>query len=353
MNAAPAPTFPGSRVLAGWWRQLTPYGPAEVWVGHLALHHVEALVELTRPCRPDPFALLVLNAVRLEHARAAPAGPFLRRLDERLHLGPALLRQALKALEAEGLAAENCGGDWALTPLGEEAVARGEYPRRSRERRSFHFVHPRAGGPGAAPHFLNLNSHSDAPTPVNEPWEFDPAALRASLTRAPEWKARYGFPAEVSAVVSSAAAAWDEVIVDRTERLLTVMVRVPGEGGPDTLLGFAARPEGWTLQADAPVFAITGRWDELFPEVSAGPSAEAWRRAWLSWCQPRSIPEAEAGACALEPQGQRLQVRAPGRLIERLRSARSDAIKGEAWLLVGDGPLRRAAVLELVEAARA
>jgi hypothetical protein len=153
-------------------------------------------------------------------------------------------------------------------------------------------------------------------------------------------------------VVSSAAAAWEEVIVDRTERLLAVMVRVPGEGGPDTLLGFAARPEGWTLQADAPVFAITGRWDELFPEVSAGPSAEAWRRAWLSWCQPRSIPEAEAGACALEPQGRRLQVRAPGRLIERLRSARSDAIKGEAWLLVGDGPLRRAAVLELVEAAR-
>jgi hypothetical protein len=355
MTAAPAPAFPGSRVLAGWWRQLTPYRPEELWVGHLALHRVEALVELTHPCRPDPFTLLVLRAVRLGHGReagAAPADDALRQLDERLHLGPALLRQILQALRAEGLAAENGTGGWALTPLGEQAVERGEYPRRSRERRSFHFVQPRAPGPGAVPHFLNLNSHSDAPAPVDEPWEFDPAALEASVARAAEWKARYGFPGEVSSVLGPGAGtevtSWEQVIVDRPERLLTVLARVAG--APDRLLGFAARQEGWALQAGAPAFAIAGRWDELFPEVNAGLPPEAWRRAWRAWCEPRSLPEAEATACALEPSRERLVIRAPARLVERLRAARSDAVKGEAWLLAGEGPLRRAARIELVEA---
>src|SRR5438067_13261179 len=169
MNAASAPAFPGSRVLAGWWRQLTPYRPEEVWVAHLALHRVEALVELTHPCHPDPFTLLVLGALRLEHTHtpgAGPVGDALRRLDERLHLGPALLRQILRALRAEGLAAENGTGGWGLTALGEQALQGGEYPQRTQERRSVHFVQPRDNGPGASPHFLNLNSHDNTPAPV-------------------------------------------------------------------------------------------------------------------------------------------------------------------------------------------
>jgi hypothetical protein len=174
------------------------------------------------------------------------------------------------------------------------------------------------------------------------------------VTRAAEWKERYGFPTEVSAVFGPApeaeATAWRQVIVDRPERLLAVLVRVGNAGGPDRLLGFAARQEGWVLQADAPAFAVAGRWDELFPELSAGPPAEAWREAWLAWCQPRGIPGAEAAACGLELRDERLLVRAPARLIERLQAARSDAIKGEAWLLAGEGAIRRAAVVELIEA---
>jgi hypothetical protein len=361
MNAVPAPAFPGSRVLAGWWRQLAPAGAQGVWVGHLALHHVEALVELTRPRRPDPFTLLVLDALRLEQTRqpegppGAPAATTLR-LDERLHLGRPLLRQVLRTLQGEGLVREGGPGGWALTPLGEQALARGEYPLRTQERRDFHFVQPREPAPEALPHFLNLNSHSSVPTPVSEEWEFDPTALRTCLARPPEWKQRYGFPADVSAVIGPAvgeeSAAWRQVIVDRPERLLAVLVRVGGEGEPDRLLGFAAQQEGWALQADAPAFTVAGRWDELFPELGAGPPAEAWREAWLAWCQPRGIPTAEAAACSLELHGERLRVRAPGRLIERLEAARSDAIKGEAWLLAGEGVIRRAAVLEVVELSR-
>jgi hypothetical protein len=47
-----------------------------------------------------------------------------------------------------------------------------------------------------------------------------------------------------------------------------------------------------------------------------------------------------------------LRVLAPGRLIDRLRAARSDALKNEAWLLAGTGRLRAAAVIELVETAQ-
>ena len=53
--------FPGGRALAGWLRQVVPHGPESVWVGHLALHRVEALVDLTRPCRVDRFSRFVLG----------------------------------------------------------------------------------------------------------------------------------------------------------------------------------------------------------------------------------------------------------------------------------------------------
>ncbi len=359
MNAAPALAFPGSRALAGWWRQLAAHRPEEVWVGHLALHRVEALVELTRPCRPDPFALFLLRAVRLDHAgrdapagnERAPPGEVLRRLDARLHLGGPVLLQALRALAAEGLLAEGGPEGWTLTPLGEQALERGEYPSRSHERRCFHFVQPRDGASG--PHFVNLNSHGNAPTPVGEAWDFDPGALRASLAREADWKARYGFPAEVSAVLGPPAgapvAAWQEVIVHRPERLLVVLLRVAGEGGAGRLLAFAVRQDGWALQGGSPAFTVEGRWDELFPELTAGLPARAWRQAWLAWCQPRGLPPGEPESCTLEPLRERLRVHAPARLIERLREARSDAVKGEAWLLAGDGPLRRAALIELVE----
>jgi hypothetical protein len=352
MTAQAALAFPGSRILAGWWRQLVPHRPEETWIAHLSLHRVEALVELAHPHRPDPLSLLVLQALRLENAVAAPPEETLFRLDACFHLGRPLLRQALRALAADGLVREEPRG-WVLTALGEQAAERGEYPRCSRERRGFHFVEPRGadGAPAGPPHFLNLNGHSPVPYPAGEEWQFDPAALRAALDRPAEWKERYGFPLNVRALIgpeAEAVPAWQQVIVDRPERLLTVMTPVGGEG-KRRLLGFAVRQEGWVLLADAPAFEVRDRWHELFPEL-AGLPAEAWRRAWLAWCQPRGLPTAEVEACAVEPQGVKLRVRAPAKLIDRLRAQRSDAVKGEAWVLVGEGAVRRAVLLDLAEA---
>jgi hypothetical protein len=49
----------------------------------------------------------------------------------------------------------------------------------------------------------------------------------------------------------------------------------------------------------------------------------------------------------LERIDHRLLVYAPPRLIDRLRAARSDAVKQEAWLLAGEGRTRTAAQIEL------
>jgi hypothetical protein len=368
MTAAPSLAFPGSRTLAGWWRQLRPQQPLSMWVAHLFLHRVEALVSLARPCCVEPFTLLVLQALGLESASlrraAAPpavretqAGELLGRLDAHFHLGRDLLRRVLHALAAEGLVQADADGLWGLTAAGEQARRAGEYPRVSQERRGFHFVEPQAprGQAAGPPHFLNLNGHNAVPWPATESWEFDPAVLRACVDRPPEWKQRYGFPLEVRAVLGTEAPAdqWERVIVDRPERLLAVLIETAAADGVPSLLGLPVRQDGWILSSAEPAFVVRTSWDELFPEVSAGSAAGQWEQAWRTWCQPRGLPADDVESCACEAHGTVVRVRAPSRLIERLRAARSDALKGEAWLLAGEGAIRRAAGVELVEAPRA
>lgn len=47
MTAVAPLTFPGTRALAGWWRLLAPRQPRAMWVAHLLLHRIEALVRQT------------------------------------------------------------------------------------------------------------------------------------------------------------------------------------------------------------------------------------------------------------------------------------------------------------------
>jgi hypothetical protein len=141
------------------------------------------------------------------------------------------------------------------------------------------------------------------------------------------------------------------VILDRPEHLFAFLTLTGEEGGAERLLGFAVRQDGWVLQAAPPAFALGPDWRDQFPQLGDEVPLDAWRQAWRVWCQPRGLPPAEVEACPLEPQDHRLRVLAPRRLVERLRAARSDALKGEAWLLAGTGNLRRLALLDLVEGA--
>jgi hypothetical protein len=350
MTAAVALAFPPGRVVAGWWRQLAPYSPQALWIGHLLVHRVEALARVDRPRQLDAFTSLLLQAVALAPGQATAD------LDRHLLLGAPVLFQLLRQLQGEGLLQSEAGGAWGLTPSGREALGQGQTARGGLGRMAFHFAEPwspdERRGP---PRFLAAGSLPGVSWTATEARDFDLAWLRQCQEQPPEWKAKRGFPAEVVELVGLGAADeapdvpdWQRVILTRQEPLLTVFALAAREGGK-SLFGFAAQPDGWLLQAGEPAFVLGEGWEEVFPELKEGVPAEAWRQAWLDWCQPRNVPLAECEACALERQDYRLKVRAPRKLVERLQAARSDALKGEAWLLAGEGCFREAALIVVAE----
>ena len=343
--------LPGSRVLLGWWRELGSLRPRRLWFAHLLLHHVEALAAVACPHPLDPLQAALLQALSLpppggcrENGDLAPS-PLAR-----LGLDRQLLARLLHALTTAGLVRPAGRDRWELTDEGRQAQRAGAFVTRTRERRAFYFVNGSAVQ--RPPHFLALDRPPAAPLPPPEGWRFDAAVLEECVRQAPEWKRRFRFPTEVESVLGAsapgAAPDWRRVILDRPEQLFLVLVQTAAEGGGPSLLGFGVREEGWVLERGAPVLALAEGVEEVFPDLAAEPPAEAWRRAWGAWCQPRGLPPDEVEACRLEQAGHRLLVHAPPRLVDRLRAARSDAVKHEAWLLAAAGRIREAAQVELV-----
>lgn len=359
MTATAPLAFPGGRTLAGWWRQLTPLQPRQLWFGHLFLHRVEALVSLTRAQRLDALNHLILKALPLVDLRPrseATAPPVsLETLDSRLHLGRQVLQRVLVALRTEGLTQSDAAGEWQLTERGQRALEQGTYPRTIQERRNFFFVER---GRSHQPHFLNLKTSASVPWPASEDWVFDANLLQTCIAQPPEWKQRHGFslevealvPAEPASVSHNALETWQRVILDRPERLVAVLVLTALEEGGERLVGLVVRQDGWALQAE-PVFSLNADWREVFPELDREPTLEEWRQAWRMWCHPRGLSSPEIESCPLQRVEHQLRVTLGSRLLERLRASRSDALKGEAWVLAGEGPIRSAAQLEIAEAA--
>jgi hypothetical protein len=344
MTLATAPSWPGSRVLLSWWRQLAPRQPRQLFFARLLLHRVEALVRVARPRRLDPWQRALL---RLVHARA-PGGDLETALTD-LHMDRQVLSRFVRELTGAGLVHVNGTGVWRLTAVGLRALETGALAASEEERRTFYFLDNSAVG--RPPHLLPLRGTLDAASPPALESPFDVACLQACLQQSLEWKARYGLPADVEAFSpphpdAPPEANWRRVVLDSLESLALVLVPTLQAGGA-ILLGFPVRTEGWALEA-TPVLELASGWEEVLPDLTQEPPPEAWRQAWRAWCQPRSLPPAEVDACRLERGDHRLLVHAPPRLIERLRTARSDAIKQEAWLLAGGGRLRSAAQVELL-----
>lgn len=353
MISASSLAFPGSRTLASWRRLLAPHVPEALWVGYLFVHRVEALAEWCEPHPLDPLVALVLQAVTLETSLSPPASldDLLARLDRRLHLGPAALRSVLENLSRLRLVELDSTSHVRITPEAQQALREGRLLAPTRGRRPFSFVErlDPAGARLAPPHFLALQAAKGAPWHAQEPFEFD--WLRAPTTAAPEWKTSFGYPAEIRTIVSPPAAAqdadaWQRVIVDATERTLVALLVARGRW-----LGFAGRPEGWALDAAQPILDLPQEARLSFPDLAADPPNEAWRQAWLEWCQPRGLSLTDAAACRLSFAGEVVRIEAPGSLVQRLQASKSDIFKGDAWLLAGAGFLRRAARMELVKGA--
>jgi hypothetical protein len=354
MTVASLLIFPGGRTLASWWRQLASFRPQAFWTGHLLLHRVEALAALQLLAPLDPIYQFLLKALALT-ARGSLAD-----LEQNLHLGLPLLRQLLRHLESEQLVLPEEEKIWSLTALGRQALEQGNYRQIRTERRAFYFVENEQSP--KPPHFLSFRTPPvTLAWPIIDGWRFEPSHLQNCIARPVAWKHRFGFPLDVQQILGVepgcdppvlTAPAWQRVIFDRPERMVVAVVLAPAEDGHERLLGFLVQPEGWILQTAEPAFVVEADWQEVFPDLAVDPSLDQWRQAWRTWCQPRGLPVAEVDACVLERHGHRLRVLAASRLVERLRAARSDVFKGDAWLLGGTDRLRPAVQLELVEMKR-
>jgi hypothetical protein len=349
MTAAPG-VWPSSRHLLGWWRELADLGPRRLWVCRLGVHRVEALAAVGRREPLDPLGRALLRFLSLFPLSKPGDAPWSRLLVD----GP-LLDRLLRGFAARGLVEAPPGG-WVLTAAGHKALGSGAILQTSHERRLFAFLdRSEARQP---PHFLPLAPAAGAAAPADG-WAFDPAVLEACVRQPEAWKARWGFPADVEAILFPAGREdtdppdWQRVVLDRPEEVTALLVEgsAPpkgGAGGP--LIAFPVQPPAWALRREAPLLELGEGWEEALGDLMLPPSGEEWKQAWQAWCQPRGLPAAEVDACGLEPGAEVLRVRAPHRLVERLRAARSDAVKNEAWLLAGAGRARIAAHIELVDA---
>lgn len=326
MTAEAPMSLPGSRILLGWWRELAPIRPRRLWFAHALLHRVEALVEVSgrSPLEELRHALLaqVEAAPHDLSALALPAG---------------VLSALLGRLASDDLLAPK---SLTLTDAGRAALAHGPVARP--ERRAFPFLD------GLSPHFLSISPTATLPLSPPPGWRFDLSNLESAIARPDDWKARHGFPADVVRLLppppEPTAQDSPRAPVDRAEQAYLVLAESGRDGG--RVLGFAVRPDAWALPGEA---AVSVPSVAALEEVIGETSAAWWRPAWQTWCQQRSLPVAEVEACRLEPTDHRLIVHAPPRLVERLRQGRSEATRGEAWLLAGTGRYRAAASIELVE----
>jgi hypothetical protein len=322
MSATAAMALPSSRVVLTWWRELAGLSPRRLWFAHLILHLIEVLVEAETPRPLEPITSAVWSRLASSDTPLS-----IEDISDRLSLESHLLWMALNDLAGRKLASLESGG-WRATGTGPSPADIVTRP----ERRTFTFAD------GRPPTFLPLT----APTPPLPPtpgWRFDLSALQTCIEQPREWKVRHGFPLDVVRLISS--EDWHAVAVDQPAQAVLLFV----ETRAGELLGHSVRGDSWSLSAE-PVLRGS---PEILTSLGADPGADGWRQAWQSWSQQRSLPGGEVEMCKLAPIDHRLVVSAPAKLLDRLRAARSDALKGESWILAGSGRVRSAAMLDLVE----
>jgi hypothetical protein len=327
MSDAIAMNLPGSRLLVGWWRDLGSYEPRRLWFAHLVLHRLEVLVECQAASALDALGNALLAAVQ---SRPSPFD--IRSLGFELHYDPDLFQRLVDNLVSRGMLTLDVAG--LVSTIRTESA---DAPR-LRQRRILHFTD------GSPPYVLPLVGSACSALMPPAGWAFDVGQLDRFASHPLAWRQDNLFPADIRRFLHPAdlpePAQTEAVIVDRAEQALLAIIQTS-----DRLLGFPLSPEGWELQrTPALSLPITS---DFAQSLLAPQTTEPWRQAWQGWCQQRSLPGSDVEACKLESIDHRLVVRAPARLIDRLRQGRSEALRGEAWLLAGTGRIRHAAVIDL------
>jgi len=349
MDRASSLIFPGSKTIAGWWRQLAPYQPQAYWIGYGFVHRVEASVKVLCKNPVEPFAHLVLQALALEQTLSDNhgTGAALSNLQTRLRMPAAVIVRVLVGMQDAGWLARIGQDHWQITEPGRRALSEGQYEVPAQERRVFPFLERmNATAERIEPgHFLPVAECVHVPWQVDDAHRFEPRWLHGAIEQSADWKQSYHFPPEIQTFLTGTPGDdGRHVLLVRPERVLLVSI-LAGAGEREELLCFAVKVDGWTLFDRTPVVRLPASARAPWPELESDPTSTIWQEAWSSWCRQRQMPANEVEICSLTYRAPRLEVQAPPRLVQRLQAAKSDLFKGEAWLLVGEGYSRTAAQL--------
>ena len=179
MDRASSLIFPGSRTLAGWWRQLSPFQPLALAIGYAFLHRIEAPVVTLSEEPIDALTHLVLQALTLEEAGSIR----LTDLHERMRLPAAVLQRVVAGMQGEGLLDPVKPDRWQMTERGQHALQNRWIPKRGPQRRVFPFAEcmDPAGQRLGPPAFVPIAECVGVPWPVNDVHRFEIADLRRCI----------------------------------------------------------------------------------------------------------------------------------------------------------------------------
>lgn len=336
MTASGAPLSPpGPRTAAGLWSCVAAHSPSAVVAGIVPIHRVEVLVEVDRRAPLDPFTRTLLTAIPLADPPTAIG------LDRLLFLGEERVDAALTDACRIGWVESTGGGRVRVSAEGRDALDRGR-PVRPFARRRFAFRNGQyVPLPDSGPILFGAPGSRSSVAPHGLP------LVRSACGQTLEWKHAAGFP-EVGSVVEPSGHLEDELrwqtIPVEDEELLGLVVMT--DTASARVLGFVPAVD-WSLSAD-PTFTLAGDPGRAaFPEVFTGPSDADCQAAWLGWAKFRGVPPDDLTSCGVALHRDRLDVRAPARLIDWLRAHRADVLAGDTWVWVGTGQLRRPAVIDV------
>ena len=316
------PAFPSPRVVAGWLKHLAHSRPVHALAaGAVTFTRVEAAFREEVPAPPDPLADNVLRALAIR--RTATAADLARLL----HLGEpqvaAALREAVRAGRAEALT----GQRFRPRPAADRPK-RYEVGRRRLALRNGRLLSLPDPGPMLVP-------APPGPTAAPRGWSWirDRLALHG-----PD-----DLPATDLLSPDDPEVGWRAVSLERDE-FMTLVLALDAGG---SLAVYPVTTADAELPA-APALRLDGdAAREAFPEVFAQPTGAERAAAWTGWARSRAVPPDDLSAAAVALDGLRLRVEPPPRLADWLRANRADLFAGETWLWVGDGPVRRAAALDV------
>ena len=173
------------------------------------------------------------------------------------------------------------------------------------------------------------------------------------MQKNPEWKRTCGFPLEVEAIIApeaaspaNALAAWEKIVIVHPYRLQAALITYTRQTGERAVAAFPYQEHGWSLGA-TPVFDLTAPWEEVFPTLPLEPTEQGLTDAWRKWLAQRGFTGPALDQYRLARHAERIGVVPPADVPDVLGAPRGDLARGEAWLILQEGPLRRAMPMEL------